>query len=87
MLRDTKVNNDDIIILENTNTVSFFFLSWVPEITKYCYGLLGALVHTRYAKILQFYQPGIILNDVKCYHEAKFPHKHISILDTYSRVK
>jgi len=88
MLRDTE-GNDDIITLENTDADSSVpepvpqvapINGWVPDKTKNCYGLPGAIAPTGYFDPLGFCQPGITLNDVKRYREAEVQHGRVAML-------
>jgi hypothetical protein len=52
---------------------------WVPDDTKPCYGLPGAVAPTGYFDPLGFCQAGISLNDVKRYREAEVQHGRVAM--------
>jgi len=53
---------------------------WVPDDTKPCYGLPGALAPTGFFDPLGFAQAGISLNDVKRNREAELMHGRVAML-------
>lgn len=55
---------------------------WVPDETKPCYGLPGAVAPTGYFDPLGFAQTGITLNEVKRNREAEVMHSRVAMLAT-----
>jgi hypothetical protein len=53
---------------------------WVPDGSKPCYGLPGALAPTGYFDPIGFCQSGISLNDVKRYRESEVMHGRVAML-------
>jgi hypothetical protein len=53
---------------------------WVPDGSKPCFGLPGALAPTGYFDPLGFCQTGISLNDVKRYRESEVMHGRVAML-------
>jgi hypothetical protein len=53
---------------------------WVPDASKPCFGLAGAVAPTGYFDPLGFCQQGISLNDVKRYREAEVQHGRVSMI-------
>jgi len=53
---------------------------WVPDDTKPCYGLPGAVAPTGYFDPLGFAQTGITLNEIKRNREAEVMHGRVAML-------
>lgn len=53
---------------------------WVPDNSKPCYGLPGAVAPTGYFDPLGFCRTGIPVNDVKRYREAEVQHGRVAML-------
>jgi len=55
---------------------------WVPDASKPCFGLPGAIAPTGFFDPLGFCQAGITLNEVKRYREAEVQHGRVAMLAT-----
>merc|ERR1712087_772864 len=53
---------------------------WIPDSSKECYGLPGAVAPTGYFDPIGFAQKGISLNDVKRYREAEVQHGRVAMI-------
>jgi len=55
---------------------------WIPDSSKKCFGLPGAVAPTGYFDPIGFCQSGISLNDVKRYREAEVQHGRVAMIAT-----
>jgi len=53
---------------------------WIPDSSKPCFGLPGAIAPTGYFDPLDFSQDGITLNEVKRYRESEIMHGRVAML-------